>query len=271
MFKDVEIESIDESEKHSDIYNKYLNLGVIKEINKGTEDEYWDFAIFNRGYIDYINEDGLFAIADTIYQVTDKYLKSFKNADFSKIELLKNATNDDLSNNIQVENMISTLKTYSGSPGLIESDWVSSGNDRYDKRIKIGIFLDVQGYNPSATSPSYQFYHEVYVQCQQKNFWKNWKYVSTNVTVNGSWDVGMFYREQSYDNSWSYSNSVSYLKACINPDTGSGAAYQSYFTVYCNDPWSSGTEALYPPHFNSYNWTATRDGGCCGLTAKLTK
>jgi hypothetical protein len=272
-YKDIDIKTISESEKHSNLYNKYLNVGVIKVIDKGTDDEYWDYAICNRKYIDYVNQDGLFAIGDTIYQVTDKYFKSYKKGDFSKIDLLKLATEDNETNNIQVKNMVSTLKTYDGCPGLIDSAWVSSGNSNNSKRIKIDIFLDVQGYNPSATRPAYQFYHEVYVQCQRRNIWGKWKYdwCDASSTVNGSWDIGVFYREQTYGNSWSYTGSFSYLKACINPQTGLGAVYQSYFTVYCDNPWSSGTEAAYPPHFHNYNWTATREGGCCGLTAHLTK
>ncbi|PKP07937.1 MAG: hypothetical protein CVU09_18005 [Bacteroidetes bacterium HGW-Bacteroidetes-4] len=206
-----------------------------------------------------------------VIQVTDKYFKSYKYADFSNIDMFKLASSDNETNNIQVKNMVNTLKTYEGSPGLIESGWVSSGSSRYSKRIKIGIFLDVREYNPSATRPSYQFYHDVYVQCQQKNFWGNWKYDWCDVssTVNGSWDIGVFYREQTYGNSWSHTGSFSYLKSSINPQTGLSAGYQSYFTVYCDNPWSSGTEAEYPPYFKSYNWKAIRDGGCCGLTVSI--
>lgn len=263
-----------DEELHSDEYWTALNNGVIRVFDEGTEDEYWDFSVFNRGFIDFINKDGLFAIGDTLYHVTDKSLKAMKPADLNKPELLLSATSADEKNNIFILHQETNLKA--ASPGLIESSWVNSGGGKKgEKRIKIGIYLAVKYYVSSGQgSGSYDFFHEVYVQCQERNWLRQWKYQFTNINVNGSWGVSVFYIPQLYENSWSWNGSASYLKASINPQTGSSASYQSYFHVNPNDANMAYGEAWqynYQPIFDSYNWSATRNGGCCGLTARLTK
>ncbi|MBI9069054.1 MAG: hypothetical protein JEZ09_17285 [Salinivirgaceae bacterium] len=126
-YEGVDIKDLDESNFHSDIYNNYLKKGVIKIMNEGTENEYWDYAVFNRGFVDFINEDGMYAVGDTLYQVTDKYIKALKDSDFSKIELLKNATENDESNHIYIIHNESSLKGYNPKDrGFIENNWESS-------------------------------------------------------------------------------------------------------------------------------------------------
>jgi hypothetical protein len=254
-------------ELHSAIYSEYLKKGVIKIIDEGTDDEYWDYSVFNRGFVDFINEDGLYAIGDTLYQVTDNSLKAMKNANFNNVQLLINATAPDEKNGIYFIHQESNLKAT--SPGLIENpSWFTISK----KRIKIGIYLNVLYYMPG--SKSYDFYHEVYVQCQEKNFWGNWKYQFTDISVNGSWVISVFYYPQLYGNSWSYIGYASYLKACINPATGITAPYQSYFLVKPNSlnlniPSYTADQYDYQPVFERYNWSALRNGGCCGITATL--
>jgi len=263
---------LDAKELHSEAYWTALKDGVIRVIDEGTEDEYWDFSLFNRGFIDFVNKDGLFAIGDTLYQVTDKLLKAMKPANVHKPDLLMAATSADEKNNIYILHQESNFKAT--SPGLIESNWVSSGGGKMgEKRIRIGIYLAVRSY---IISSGYDFYHDVYVQCQERNFWHTWKYQFTDINVNGSWLVSVFYYPQRYGNSWSWSGSASYLKASINPETGSSAGYQSYFHVSPNEangnvPVYIADQYNYQPIFDGYNWSALRNGGCCGLTARITK
>jgi len=272
-YADVDITKIDESDFHSVVYLKALKKGVIKTINEGTEEEYWDYAVFNRGFVDFINEDGLFAIGDTLYHVTQNSLKAMKPADLRNPQTLLNAAEPDENNNIVFIYKESNLKAK--SPGLIESSWVSSGGGKKgEKRIKIGIYLDVLYYLPYTRS--YNFYHEVYVQCQERNWRRKWKYKFTNINVNGSWVVSLYYYPQRYGNNWSWNGNASYLKASINPQTGSSAPYRSYFVIYPNSvnknlPWYIADQYDYQPKFDSYNWTASRYGGCCGLYARLVK
>jgi hypothetical protein len=91
-----------------------------------------------------------------------------------------------------------------------------------------------------------------------------WKYVFTQVWVDGSWTVQLYKYPEYYSNRWSYTNSVSYLKSSINPETGISAPYQSYFSVLPQDPWNqnlpwySGDQYDYQPIFTRYNWWALR-------------
>jgi hypothetical protein len=273
-FSDVDINLLNKDDLHSDAYKNALAKGVIKVIKEGTEDEYWDFTVFNRGFVDFINEDGLFAIGDTLYQVTNSYLKAMKPADISSPDTLLQTKVDDQNNNIVFCNMESKLKA--SSPGLIESNWVADGSGKKgEKRIKVGIYLAVQHYIIS--DRSYDFLHNVYVQCQERNFWRKWKYKGSEVWINGSWTVSVYYFPQRYSNTYSYNNKgVAYYKASINPETGSTAPYESYFHVSPNSmnrslPSYMGDQYNYQPIFQNYNWSATRPGGCCGLTATLIK
>jgi len=267
----VDISELNKADFHSDSYKNALAKGVIKIIDKGTDDEYWDYAIFNRGFVDFINEDGLFAVGDTLYQVTATALKAMKPADFSNPSKLINAIEPDENNNIYFIFNQSYFKGY--SPGLIESYWIEEGTGKKgDKRIKKGIYLGVRYYIVS--SRQYQFYHDAYVQCQERNWLRQWTYQFTDITVDGSWTVSVYYYPQYYSNTWAWSGSASYLKASINPETGLSAPYQSYFTVNpnynnLNLPSYTADQYDYQPIFTSYHWWALRNGGCCGLKARL--
>jgi uncharacterized membrane protein len=117
------IENIDRDEFHSTAYNYYINKGVIKIINKGTDDEYWDYSVFNRSFVNFINEDGLFAIGDTLYQATEKSLKAMTKTDLNNTYTLINAVEPDKKNNIFFLHNETNLKTFAQSPGLIPNHW----------------------------------------------------------------------------------------------------------------------------------------------------
>jgi hypothetical protein len=254
---------------HSDIYYKYLDKGVIKVISEGTLDEYWDYALIDRCFVDFVNEDGLYAIGDTLYQVTENSVKALTDGDFTKKALLIQAKTKDESNNIVILRDVSD-KTYPGSPGLIETPWVEGGGGKaYEKRIRLGIFMDVYQFVPSG--PSYGFFHEVYVQCQERNILRQWKYKFADIDLDGEWVIKIFWYPDFYGASDSYDGSVSYYKACPNPASGVHAPYQSWFGVTATHPAQYYDEADYPPRFDSYDWTVGRNGGCCGLTASLYK
>ncbi len=269
-----EISEINDSDLHSEAYFQALDKGIIRIIDEGTQDEYWDYAIFDRGYIDFINEDGFYAIGDTLYQITSNYLKAMKPADFGNPQILMNAEEQDLENNIVFIKSKSMFK--STSPGLIETDWEEEGTGKKgDKRIKLGINLSVRMYVYGIEE--FQFYHDAYVQCQERNWLRNWKYVSTTIDVDGEWIIYLYRFPEQYGSSWSWNGSASYLKASINPSTGSSAPYQSYFSVQPNNPLNDnldplyGDQADYPPQFSSYDWSALRNGGPSGLLVTLEK
>jgi hypothetical protein len=257
-----------DAELHSTMYSEYLNKGVIKIIDKGTENEYWDYAVYDLSLIEIMNEDGLYAIGDTLYQVTNNSLKIMKNANFNDALLLLSASIPDEKTGIYINYYEPNLK--GTSPGLLNSRWIYDG----DKRIGLNLKLSVLYY--MASSRHYDFYHEVYVQCMQRNWLGNWKYVSTNIRLTGTWEVSVYYYPQRYgwDKSLSWSGYGNYVKLCVNPETGSTQPFGGYFGVNPNSanlnlPYYMADQYDYQPYFTSYNWTAVRDGGCCGISVNL--
>lgn len=78
-FKGKKIDEINKRDLHSDIYNKYIDKGVIKLFDEGTKDEYWNHSACNPAYLDFINEEGFYAIGDTLYQITENEAKGSSN------------------------------------------------------------------------------------------------------------------------------------------------------------------------------------------------
>ena len=258
---------------HSRSYKSALDKGIIEIFNPNTYEEYWDYSIFNRGFIDFVNLDGFFAIGDTLYHAGEKYLKAMHAKTFENRNLLLE-TNDSQTNQIRIINQRNVLK--GTSPGAIWSKWIESNGSRNgkkgEKRIKIGIYLDVRYLITS--NNRYQFFHEAYILCQERNFWQNWKYKFTHVDLYGNWNLSVYYYPQYYSNNYEYHGSVNNFKSSINPETGSTAPYQSYFEVlpnYQNQNVSYQLQNNYQPIFESYSWSALRDGGCCGLYVELPR
>lgn len=184
------------------------------------------------------------------------------------------AEKQDLNQNVFFIDIESKFK--STSPGLIESAWLEEGTGKKgDKRIKLGINLSVRMYVYGIEE--FQFYHDVYVQCQERNWLRIWKYVYTTIDVDGEWDIGIYKYTEVYSASFSWNGSASYLKASVNPSNGNTAPYQSYFAVRPTDPWNIsldpliGDQADFPPCFISYDWSALRNGGTSGLLVTLVK
>lgn len=263
-YKNVDISNIDINDTYSEAYKTALEKGIIKLIDPGTEDEYWDYAVFNKTYIDFINEDGLFAIGDTLYQVTNTCLKIMKNADLNNPQALLNA--NEPTGDIEFEYFSNTKNLKATSPGMLTCDWVTSGK----KRIKLEVYLAVRYY--TSGSMAYEFYHDCYVQCMEKNWLGKWKYHVANTTVTGEWVLHVYYKPQEYESSWSWSGSCSYLKASINPGTGTSAVYQSTFIVTpntANKAYSESWQYNYQPCYNSCTWEASRTNGT--ITATITR
>lgn len=263
---------ISEFNEHSKSYNSALSKGVIKILDAGTKDEYWDYSIYNRGYVDFINEDGLFAIGDTIFQVTSSSLKAMKTNDFSDTQLLMKATAPDENNHIFFIHEESKLKGL--SPGYIQmSNWVYHDPWKMIIGINLSVYQMISG-GPNGQAVGMSFFHDVYIQCQKRNWNGSYRYEWADLTVTGSWGISVFYYPQYYGNNWTWSGQAGYLKASINPVTGISAPYQAVFGVTANTQnqaleWYNGSQADYQPIFTRYNWTST--WGSLGLTANLTK
>lgn len=167
------LSSVKKSDLHSDAYYNALKDGVIKLIDENTENEYWDFTVFSSVYTAFINKEGLYAIGDTLYQVTNNSVKTIKYTDpKSKNELLNSKEN----NNILYKSPIQKAT----SPGVLTSGWVQEPTGPwYPKRIKIDVELSLQYLIVSTLH--YEFFHRVHMECQGRNFFRKW--IDKNLTA----------------------------------------------------------------------------------------
>ena len=272
----ISVDKINKSDNHSLSYKNALSKGIIKLINEGTSEEYWDYNIYDHRYIDYINEDGLFAIGDTLYQVTNNSLKGMKTNNYSNAHLLIEASKPDEKNNIFFIFKLSSLKA--SSPGPIGTDWgySSTRKNRLNLTINLSIYNILYGGNNNC---SFNLINDVYVQCQYRNWLGNWKYddAETDLTITGSWTISCFYYPQYYSGSFSsfylYANDY---KSSHSPDSGNTSPYQSIFQINPNSqninvPWYIADQTTYQPVWESYHFTASRNGGCCGINVSLNK
>ena len=250
-YANVDVSKIDKKDYHSDYYYEVLAKGVIKLIDEGTPDEYSNYAAFDRGAAIYLNEDGLFAIADTLYRVTENKLQSIKLSEGdTKENLLKELNN----NNI----LLRGVEILPFGKAMYGEEWATSGS----KRIGVAFWLQtVEAMVSFERIVHFIFKHDFGVQCQKKNLVGNWVFESANVVINGSWTMRVFYIPQYYTSSHSSTINCNNLVSTINPETGNMAGAGTLFIVRPNafnaDVYYE-TNNLYRPVFTRLRWTATR-------------
>lgn len=253
---------------HSEYYSEMLAKGVIKLVDKGTPNEYWDYSAYDRSSVSFINEDGLFAIGDTLYQITKQKIKSiFLTKDTKKQDLLKSLS----ANNTGIQK-ISTDYAYEvlDCPGQIWAKWTTKGSwPSVQRRIRVGTELSFVEFITS--SQRMEFTHNVYTQCQKTNLFNSWIYEFRHINVSGSWEIYAYKYPQYYTSSMTYTTYASDFKANVNPTDGStGWGYN--FLIYPNssnqNPYPIGDDnssyGLYwqynafrcRPQYSYYHWEA---------------
>ncbi|WP_059026863.1 hypothetical protein [Gabonibacter massiliensis] len=88
--------------KHSKLYYKYLKEDFIKEVFYNDGSTSYDLNLATPYYAKVLNEKWYFAVGDTIYQVTPKYLKIWIGGDINRYTELNNYTSSDESRRIFV-------------------------------------------------------------------------------------------------------------------------------------------------------------------------
>jgi len=258
---------VSKSDLHSNAYYEALSKGVIKLIDEGTENEYWDFSVFSSCYVNFINEDGLYAVADTLYQVTNNGIKAIKYSDSSSKITILNVTKP--SNNVKFRSPIQKVN----SPGVFSSPWVQSTSWLLKKRIRISVELTLQYLIVSTLN--YEFFHRVHSECQGQNILGTWIYDDCGtVKIDGSWEISMYRYPQLYSSSYSFTgNDANNYFFSVSPGSGALAYYESYFVVQPNSAnfdygngWPE-RQLAYQPYFTHCNWTANRADE--GLTAVI--
>ena len=93
-------ESLEKAPKHSPLYELALKERLIKEVFFSDGTSSYDYNLAVPYYSSVINKDGFFAVQDTLYQITENYVKVWIGADLKKIDILAKATNSDTEKNI---------------------------------------------------------------------------------------------------------------------------------------------------------------------------
>lgn len=202
--------------KHSEIYYKYLNSGIIKEFQIEDGTQIYDYSTCAPYFASILNRDGIFVICDTMYQFARNVSKQWINCDIDNEKILLNAEES-----LEGITVSYDLKSSTVNYGNWEYD---SGNDR---RIRIGINFNSFQYYADGTVWNYT--HWVEVQSQKKNFWGNWVYNTTTMYITGIWDYSITYGNQYYPEG-EFQNTTGYYDY-PNPRVVSASNYKSSCSI----------------------------------------
>lgn len=241
-----DLSKVDEREYHSEYYYELLSKRVIKLVDEGTPNEYWDYSVNDRSSTPFINEDGLFAIGDTLYQITNYKVKSMLlTKDANKQDLLKSLSE----NNTIINKMSAYVYPLIDCPGLIwAKEWTKKGSwPDVQRRIRVGTELSFVEFLISLQRM--QFKHIFYVQCQKTNLFNKWVYEARNITVTGAWKIYAYKYPQYYESTISYSNYGNNFQINVNPETGATPGLYD-FLIYPN----SSNQNPYPPGDDNSNY-----------------
>jgi len=244
--------------KHSEIYYKYLNEGIIKEFQFSDGTESYDYSTCAPYLASILNEDGLFVVNDTMYQFTSNAFKQWNKCNVNDKTKLINT--DESIDGIEINNK---LKSSTVVYGLFAYD---SGRDR---RIQIGINFNSWQYLSNATIWRYE--HWVEVISQKKNLFGTWKYNWTDMYLKGSWDYRVDFVSPSdpymviqqytdnvgfYDYPNTYHIYASNLKSTCSIETGDIFPYGSIFDFWHYDAVGDLGE-IYELRLTHFNWEVT--------------
>lgn len=262
-FADGDISKATKYDYRPALFYNLLSKGVIKLIDEGTPEEYWDYSAFNKGFTYFINEEGLYAVGDSLYQITEKELKCIKlSSAYSKQELLI-AFNENKKAVSKISKITDGIP--GNSPGLIESEgnngpFTQTSNKwpNVNYRIKLGIELSFLGY--SFQTARFDFTHNYYVTCQKTNFWNNWINDYANYTAYGEWTIEAYYYGQSFGyQGFNYTGTA--ISGVVHPETGERMYAGTTFWILPNEvnqTYDYYFQQSYQPKFTFYKWKATR-------------
>lgn len=218
---------------HSEIYYQYLKSGTIREfVDDEDGSSYMNYSAVLPELAPVLNIDGLYAIQDTLYQITENSVKIWYDADLTKLETIKNATETDSAKGIFV-NYIGGLTKSKSAPEHAKSDWnYSLSSSRKRARILLRYLAE---FSNSKGGPS--IHYSINTQYQQKNWLGNWKFKDkTDIYVWASWSLSRYWLYGSWKTDYvslnpnpMYSSSANNWWFSVNPETGQTVAPANYF------------------------------------------
>ena len=135
-------EELEKAPKHTSLYEAALKEGLIKEVIYTDGSSSYDYNLVVPYYAALINENGFFAVKDTLYQITNEYVKYWVGADLNKISVLaKSVTSDEEKNifvfdykentNVNIGNSLSRAISFPAPPVTVEKGVVQTIKPQY--------------------------------------------------------------------------------------------------------------------------------------------
>jgi hypothetical protein len=214
-----ELSGITLAQKHSDMYSDYLVKGIIKEYVEEDGLTSYDYSTCAPYLVSILNENGIFMVADTMYQFTDNAIKVWEGANVMDVNSMVN----NKSNDIQIHYVRKNLNLQKGAiyPNPKYSSWAYSGSQR---RIKIGLYFDVW---PSTTDRKiWSYQHYVHARSEKRALF-SWNLNWTDMYILGRWDGQIEYKPIGSSSSAFHSFSSDFHD------------YPTAYHVYANNFYSS--------------------------------
>ncbi|MBE9468026.1 MAG: hypothetical protein IMY72_06855 [Bacteroidetes bacterium] len=255
---------------HTEIYNKYLKKGLIKE-NKETDGSQ-SFDLTLKENENFVNEDGLLMIDSVIYLYQKNEIKILTDGNLGKIDLLKKTQTTNKKLNIYVLKTINSLNK-SGNTNYNEwvnkKDWKHDGSKkRYCMVVYGSSYLYMDGMYMKST---------FYLECKaQKKSWGRWKYKNNYMPlcqVDGNWTYWYTVENENCCSDWHYATALSDNDSKSPLHYYFGHSNYTKFYLKPNGVWHYGSpwRFMNSIHVNQFYFNSTFWGGSHGRHIIVSK
>ena len=169
-----EIKSLDVNMTHSDIYLEMRDKGIIREYEEDGGISY-DYAICDPTLASIVNEDGFFAVADTVFYLDADKIVRWENANFRNLNKMKSAYQTDSTANIYVFNSKVLTKGTPADEKYAEIHYKDAFNGKKKYTLTLHFQIDnLMKLGTDCMKMSYRYY--VSVKSKTKKVFGGYKY-----------------------------------------------------------------------------------------------
>lgn len=194
LLSETERQKLDPAKAHSALYLEMLSKGVIREYEEDGGMSY-DYAMCYPVFASVANEDGFFAVNDTVYYIGAEKMVRWDNADFNSLNKMKDAFQTDSLSNIYVSETRALTKGKPADEVYTEvhySDGYRASGNKYKYALhlhfQIGKLLKL---GSDCMRIDYRYY--ISVKSKKKKLLGGYNYYNANVvykaTTNASANV----------------------------------------------------------------------------------
>ena len=177
-------------EEHSELYYKGLKRGTIKkEYYPEDGNEFYDINIAEPSLASICNEEGMFAVGDTIFQITPTLIKFWPNGDIDNLDVLREADQE----NDQIKFIVEKRTTLKGS---LYPD--RKKVEAHKGKRKIMLFFRFKTWQYLGNGTIWKYIHNLEFKSEKKNWRGKWKLNVTDMYVKGNWNGELKYQDPTY-------------------------------------------------------------------------